>query len=151
MSFPTPTRFRRLWMVIALAWLAVACGAAPPATPPPAPPATPPSAIRAGDPAESAGTPAGEPERADRNAEPTPLVPFGVPECDNFIKRYVACVELRVPADQRARLMDDLNEHRTKWLELSRLEQGKLALGLSCRSVAQRLKGDLTLDYGCEF
>lgn len=78
-------------------------------------------------------------------------MPFGVPECDNFITRYVACVELRVPADQKARLMDDLYEHRAKWRELSRMEQGKLAVGLSCRGVARRLKGDLTVDYGCEF
>jgi len=142
-------------MMIVLPWLAMACGASPPAAPPatptPALAASPPSSFRPGVPAESAGAPSGEPEATDRAAEPPPLMPIGVPECDNFIKRYVACVEQRVPPDQKAKLMDDLNEHHAKWRELSRLEQGKLAVGLSCRSVAQRLKGDLTVDFGCEF
>ena len=147
MSASTPTRSRRLWVVIVLPWLAMACGAAPPL----ALPASPPTSSGSGDPADSAAAPSGEGEPAESASEPPPLMPFGVPECDNFIMRYVACVERRVPDDHKARLMDDLHEHRAKWRELSRMEQGKLAVGLSCRGVAQRLKGGLTVDYGCEF
>jgi len=78
-------------------------------------------------------------------------MPFGVPECDSFITRYVTCLETRVPAEQKAGLMDDLHEHRARWRELAKMEQGALAVSLSCRGVAQRLKGGLTVDYGCEF
>lgn len=78
-------------------------------------------------------------------------MPFGVPECDKFVEKYVACVEARVPADLKEKKMDELHEHRARWRELGKMEQGKLAMGLSCRGVAQRLKADLTLDHGCEF
>ncbi len=133
MSAPMSIRSCRLWAVIVFPWLAMACGAAPP-VPPPA------SAAASSGPAVT-----------DPETEPPPLMPFGVPECDSFITRYVACVELRVPADLQARLMDELHEHRGKWRELAKMEQGRLAVGLSCRGVAQRLKGGLTVDYGCEF
>lgn len=86
----------------------------------------------------------------DRPAPP-PLMPFGVPECDNFVKKFVACVDLHVPADRRQGLMDELNENRDKWREMARLQQAAVAQGLACRGYAQRVKGDLTVDYGCEF
>lgn len=150
MSTQAPIRASRLGAVLVFPLLAMACGAAPPSAPPapPAPAATP---SEPGASAEIAPEPASEGVAADLTAEPPPFMPFGVPECDNFITKYVACVDLRVPADQKARLMDDLHEHRGKWRELAKMEQGKLAVGLSCRGVAQRLKGDLTVDYGCEF
>lgn len=149
MFAPPPIRSLRLVAVTVFPLLVMACGVAPPSEPPasPAPAAssTEPEASAPSEEVTARADPDGSP------AEPPPLMPFGVPECDNFITKYVACVDLRVPADQRARLMDDLHEHRAKWRELAKMEQGKLAVGLSCRGVSQRLKGDLTVDYGCEF
>ena len=78
-------------------------------------------------------------------------MPFGVPECDKFVEKYVACVEARVPDDQKEKKMDELHEHRGRWRELGKMDQGKIAMGLSCRGVAQRLKRDLVVDFGCEF
>ena len=147
MSASTPIRLRRLWAVILISWLTMACGAAPPAAPPTSTATPPGSSVPDGGSPE----PSVDAEGTDRETEPPPLMPFGVPECDTFITRYVTCVELRVPADQQARLMDELHEHRRKWRELAKMEQGRLAVGLSCRGVAQRLKGDLTVDFGCEF
>jgi hypothetical protein len=83
--------------------------------------------------------------------KPPPLTPIGVPECDRFVDKYVVCVDRHVPADQKERVMRDLHIHRARWRELQKMQDGKLAAGLSCRGVAQRLKGDLTVDYGCEF
>ena len=83
--------------------------------------------------------------------KPPPFTPLGVPECDKFVNRYVACVDLHVPADQKERVMRELHVHRARWRELQKMQDGKLAASLSCRGVAQRLKGDLTVDYGCEF
>jgi len=83
--------------------------------------------------------------------KPPPLTPLGVPECDKFVGKYVACVNLHVPADQKERVMGELHVHRARWRELEKMQDGKLAASLSCRGVAQRLKGDLTVDYGCEF
>ncbi|MBX7183649.1 MAG: hypothetical protein K1Y01_00750 [Vicinamibacteria bacterium] len=83
--------------------------------------------------------------------KPPPLTPLGVPECDKFVEKYLACVDVHVPADQQERLMRELHVHRVRWLELEKMQDGKLAAGLSCRGVAQRLKGDLIVDFGCEF
>ncbi len=74
-----------------------------------------------------------------------------MPECDKFVDKYIACVELHVPAEQKEGVMRELHVHRARWRELQRMQDGKLAAGLSCRGVAQRLKGDLIVDYGCEF
>lgn len=83
--------------------------------------------------------------------KPPPLTPLGVPECDKFVDKYIACVDLHVPAEQKEGVMRELHVHRARWRELQRMQDGKLAAGLSCRGVAQRLKGDLIVDYGCEF
>lgn len=78
-------------------------------------------------------------------------MPFGVPECDTFVTKYLACVEIRVPLDQQPRLMADLQENRAKWRQLATMPQGGVALSLACRTMAQRVKADLTVDFGCEF
>ncbi|MBP6705388.1 MAG: hypothetical protein KA385_17885 [Vicinamibacteria bacterium] len=83
--------------------------------------------------------------------EPPPPMPFGVPECDTFVTKFLACVEVRVPADQQPRLLADLQENRAKWRQLATMSQGHVALGLACRTMAQRVKSDLIVDYGCEF
>ena len=83
--------------------------------------------------------------------KPPPLTPLGVAECDKFVDQYVACVDLHVPADQKDRLMGELHVQRARWRELQKMQDGKLAASLSCRGVAQRLKGDLAVDFGCEF
>lgn len=83
--------------------------------------------------------------------KPPPLTPLGVPECDKFIEKYLACVDRHVAADQKEKVMRELHVHRVRWLELEKMQDGKLAAGLSCRGVAQRLKGDLIVDYGCDF
>ena len=105
-------------------------------------------------PSEATEADSAEPDAAAspaRRAVHPPLTLLNVPECDKFVEKYVACVELHVPADQRARIMDELHLHRARWRELEKMQEGKVAAGLSCRGVAQRLKGDLIVDYGCEF
>jgi hypothetical protein len=130
----------------------VACGGAPEEV------AAPPQPSTSSDPAPSAvPATAGAADDAAPAADeasvpdPPPLLPVGVPECDKFVEKYVACVEGRVPAEQKERLMHELHTHRARWRELEKMQDGKLAAGLACRGVAQRMKGDLTVDFGCEF
>ena len=141
-----------------------ACGGAPKeaTAPPMASPAADLSVQPAGDeagspaalsPSSSAEAPPDEGASGEDASipKPPPLTPLGVPECDGFILKYVACVERHVPADQQDRLMRELHSQRARWLELEKMPEGKVAAGLSCRGVAQRLKADLVVDYGCEF
>jgi hypothetical protein len=93
-------------------------------------------------------------EKADDATEgpkPPPLIPLGVPECDRFVEKFVACLDLHVPVDKQESLMRELNTHRARWRELENMQEGKVAAGLACRGVAQRLKSDLIVDYGCAF
>ena len=154
MKLPRRSRF----IVAILAGVLPGCDTAPKnssarATPPPVTATTTPVAQdrEAAPPseAESAG-----PEAAASSvprAVPPPLMPLNVPECDNFVKMYVACLDDHGPPDRREALMDELHLHRARWRELEKMQEGKVAAGLSCRGVAQRLKGDLIVDYGCEF
>jgi hypothetical protein len=104
--------------------------------------------------AEAGATESAEPGIAGVVAsrpEPPPHMPFGVPECDNFVRKFVACVDARVPEDRRRALMDDLNQNRARWRDMARLKEAGVAQSLACRAYAQRVKGDLAVDYGCEF
>ena len=113
---------------------------------------------RAARSASAAAFPAGETAGNDGESEegpsipkPPPLTPLGVPECDTFIEKFVACVDLHVPADQKERQMRELHTYRVRWLELEKMQEGKIAARLSCRGVSERLKSDLIVDYGCDF
>jgi len=105
-------------------------------------------------PPESAGGDAVAPEAPEGPADapkPPPYTPFGLPECDTFLTKYLSCVEERVPADQRGRFEDELRENRTRWWKLAEMQQGTVAVGLACRIFAESKKTDLAVDYGCEF
>ena len=141
--------------------VSLGCGRGP-ASEPASPPAAAPAALVESSPTppvapspEALSTPGGEGDEAGAPGpdvpEPPPPMPFGVPECDTFVTKFLACVEGRVPADQQPRLMADLQENRAKWRQLATMSQAHVALGLACRTMAQRVKGDLIVDYGCEF
>ena len=81
----------------------------------------------------------------------TKITPFGVPECDTYVKKYLACVEGRVPAQQRGALLEAFEANRTKWRALAAMREGAVALALACRTAALKSKEALSVDYGCEF
>lgn len=152
-----PSRSSSL-VLASLALALTACGGTKeaPASAPPAPaPLSPARAegLAGATPSAAAETPQDDAASGEDAAapKPPPLTPLGIPECDRFVLKYVACVDLHAPEDQKERLMRELHTHRLRWLELEKMQEGKVAAGLSCRGVAQRLKGDLIVDYGCEF
>jgi len=114
---------------------------------------SPEAAAALGAPAQEAAAreTSGESAEAAPGPKPPPLTPVGVPECDRFVEKFVACLDRHVPADQRPPMMQELNTHRARWRELENMQEGKVAASLACRGVAQRLKSDLIVDYGCEF
>ena len=127
------------------------CGGAPKEPPPAAPPEGAGPTQAAADNEEAGGASTPEPEGAAGQVKPPPYTPFGLPECDGFLKKYRICVEEKIPADQRGKFEDDLRENRTRWWRLATMQQGTVAVGLACRVFAQTKKADLAVDYGCEF
>lgn len=158
----SPGIHRFLHRATVLVWVSacLACGEASTSAPPapaqaeaaalPSPPAPSGAASAQAAPAETT-PPESDSEGTEDGPKPPPLTPVGVPECDKFVERFVACVERRVPPEQREDKMRELNTHRARWRELLSMQDGKIAAGLACRGVAQRLKSDLIVDYGCEF
>lgn len=121
----------------------------------PAPLAPPPSVAgveSAEAPQPSSGEGAPEPAESTVAASEAPkITPFGVPECDTYVKQYLACVEGRVPPEQKGALLEAFEANRTKWRALAAMREGAVALTIACRTAAQKSKEALAVDYGCEF
>ena len=72
----------------------------------------------------------------------------GVAACDDFLKKYEACVAGKVPAAQRATLQTQLDQTRKMWSDLAKNPQTKSALEGSCKQTIEQMKTALQA-YGC--
>ena len=108
--------------VIALACFA--CGGN--AAPPPATTSTPAAAATPATATPAAATPA---------ATSSPVASFGVAECDDYIKKYTACIDKLAPAAQGAS-RQALEQSQAAWKQAAATEQGKAALATSCKAAS---------------
>jgi hypothetical protein len=138
-------------LACALAFSFSACAEKPkPEPPPPAPAVSAPPQAAAADAGESA--PPGEEASAPTTAPEIPVItPYGVPECDNYVKKFTACLEAKVSPEQWGPLLAGFEASRAKWRALATMREGALALGLACKAAAQKSKEELAVDYGCDF
>src|SRR6185503_5854671 len=60
---------------------------------------------------------------------------FGVPECDAYMKKYLACVEGKVPEAQRAMMRQQLDQTKMAWQQAAATPQGKSGLAMGCTQV----------------
>ena len=104
----------RSMVVFVIALACYACGGN--AAPPPATNSTPSASAT---PASTAG-PAGG---------------FGVAECDDYIKKYTACIDKLAPAAQSAS-RQVLDQSRAAWKQAASTEQGKAALAATCKAAS---------------
>jgi hypothetical protein len=104
--------------VIALA--CYACGGS--AAPPPATGSTPAASATPASTASPAST-------SSSGAE------FGVVECDDYIKKYTACIEKLAPA-AKASARQALDQTKASWKQAASTEQGKAALAAGCKAVS---------------
>jgi hypothetical protein len=74
----------------------------------------------------------------------------GVAACDDFLKKYEACVTSKVPAAQRATFQTQLDQTRKTWTDLAKNPSTKSALEGSCKQTSDQLKAALQ-NYGCSF
>ena len=112
--------------------LAVACGEAPKpapaATPAPAPAAT----------VAAPATTAAAPVAAE----------VGVPECDDFLTKYQACVESKVPEAARAGLKASIETTKGAWKQAAATPEGKTGLVAACKQMLETSKTSLSA-YNC--
>lgn len=58
---------------------------------------------------------------------------FGVAECDDYVKKYLACIDRLAPAAQ-AQARQALEQSRTSWKQAAATDQGKAALAMTCKA-----------------
>src|SRR5262245_57674911 len=101
--------------VVTVASLAFACGGGTPA----------PQPSQSAAPASSAAAPAG-------GAATVAAGDFGVPECDSFMKKWVACVDDKVPEAARAQYRQSIEAAKTGWKQAASTPEGKASLAQAC-------------------
>ena len=75
---------------------------------------------------------------------------IGVPECDEFIAKYEACVSGKVPEAQRAQYKSGLEQWRDSWRKLAANPQTKATLTQVCKTQLETAKTSMK-SFGCNF
>jgi hypothetical protein len=73
---------------------------------------------------------------------------IGVPECDDFIAKYDACVSSKVPEAARAQYKSAVEQWRASWKKLAENPATKGTLAAACKSAAEQQAAALK-SYGC--
>lgn len=107
-------------------------------------------------PADSKPTTASEPEK--KPEEPKSSSPetaatgdkIGVPECDEYIEKYEACVFSKVPEAMRETFKSSFEQSRKAWKEAAASPQAKASLASSCKTALETAKQSLAA-YKCDW
>ena len=75
---------------------------------------------------------------------------IGVPECDDYIAKYEACVRSHVPESARAQVESALKTSRESWKKAAETPQGKASLAGICKQALQTAEASMKA-YGCNW
>ena len=70
----------------------------------------------------------------------------GVPECDDYLNKVMACIKDKVPEAQRAAMEDAINKSKSQWAAIP----DKTALAQQCKSALDQAKTSYSA-MGCQF
>jgi hypothetical protein len=73
---------------------------------------------------------------------------FGVPECDEYMRKYLECVNSKVPESARAMVKQSLDATRSQWKQAASTPQGKAGLAMACTQATTAAKQAMSA-YGC--
>jgi hypothetical protein len=74
----------------------------------------------------------------------------GVAECDEYIKKYEACVNSKVPEASRAALKTAFEQQRKGFKDAAANPSSKASLASSCKTMLETAKSSMSA-YGCEW
>ena len=103
-------------------------------------------------PAPSAATtaPAAAPaEQAPTAAPVTVDVQFGVPECDDYIRKYTECIG-RMPTAAQTQAQYTIDQTKKQWQQAASTEQGKASLAAGCKAATDAARTGMQ-GFGCTF
>jgi succinate dehydrogenase/fumarate reductase-like Fe-S protein len=75
---------------------------------------------------------------------------IGVPECDDYLAKYEACVSSKVPEAARAQYESTLAQTRKSWRDLAANPQTKASLAQACKTATESARQTMK-SIGCEF
>jgi hypothetical protein len=75
---------------------------------------------------------------------------IGVAECDDFIAKYEACVNSKVPETARSMVKANLDAMRTAWKKAAETPQGKAGLAQGCKQALEQTRTSMG-SYGCSW
>ena len=75
---------------------------------------------------------------------------IGVPECDDFIAAYDACVSSKVPEVARAQYKASIEQWRSSWKKLADNPATKASLAQACKQSAEQARASMK-SYNCTF
>ena len=75
---------------------------------------------------------------------------IGVPECDDFIAAYDACVSSKVPETARAQYKASIEQWRTSWKKLAENPNTRATLVSVCKQSAEQARTSMKT-YNCTF
>jgi ABC-type uncharacterized transport system auxiliary subunit len=75
---------------------------------------------------------------------------IGVPECDDFIAKYDACVSSKVPEMARAQYKSAIDQWRAQWKKLAENPDTKATLAAACKDAAEKQAAALK-PFGCSW
>ena len=75
---------------------------------------------------------------------------IGVPECDDFITKYEACISGKIPEAARAQFNMTLKQWRDSWRQAAATPQGKAGLVQVCKASVEQARQSMK-SFGCEF
>jgi hypothetical protein len=73
---------------------------------------------------------------------------FGVPECDSYMQKYLACIDSKVPEAARAQLRQTLEQSKAAWEQAASTAEGRAALASACTQAEAAAKQGMQA-YGC--
>lgn len=75
---------------------------------------------------------------------------IGVPECDEYIAKYEACITSKAPADQRDALIVSMEEMRKGWKNAATNPKAKAALAGGCKVALNTAKTSMAA-FSCDW
>src|SRR5260370_40254309 len=74
----------------------------------------------------------------------------GVPECDDYLAKYDACISGKVPEAARAQYKASIDEMRRQWAKMAANPATKAGLVQACKMATESAKTSMK-SFGCDF
>lgn len=75
---------------------------------------------------------------------------FGVPECDEYLTKYAACIDGKLPAAMKGVVQQQLDQTKAQWKQAASTPQGKAGLATGCKAALDAAKAAMQA-YGCQW